>query len=520
MHKVYDCLVVGGGIAGITATAYLKKYGYDVLLVEQQIKLGGLIGTFERDGFFFDQGIRAFENSGILFPMLKAFDIKIDMVKNPVKLGMVNDFVDLSGPNFLSEYQDMLSKYYPNEKENIEKIILKIDKVIKQMDVLYEIDNPIFLEGKYELNYVLKTLFPWLKRYKKSMKDSKEFQMGVGNYLRQFTKNQSLIDIITQHFFELTPAFFALSYFGFYREYQYPIGGTSVLIDKLESYLISNQTEIWKNTKVTSIDAINKVAYTNLGEIIRYKKLIWAGNQKSLYNSLHDTSKKKVKKMFDIVNESRGSDSVLTLNLGTTLDLKYLEKLTGPHAFFTPYPIGISILGKFEDAIDKDKYVKDFIKYTTYEISIPKLRDKNMAPEGKVGLIISTLFSYDLTKYYRDINKFEHFKTLVMEGIIDVLEKMLFKDLKNNIVLKNMATPLTIESFTGNLDGSITGWSYANKNIPAINDFSYIKNSVLTPIKDIYQCGQWTFSPAGMPTSVLTGKVASDKIIKGKRKHV
>jgi hypothetical protein len=30
----------------------------------------------------------------------------------------------------------------------------------------------------------------------------------------------------------------------------------------------------------------------------------------------------------------------------------------------------------------------------------------------------------------------------------------------------------------------------------------------------VYQAGQWTYSPSGVPISILTGKLAADKAIK------
>jgi len=39
-------------------------------------------------------------------------------------------------------------------------------------------------------------------------------------------------------------------------------------------------------------------------------------------------------------------------------------------------------------------------------------------------------------------------------------------------------------------------------------------SSVKTPIPDILQTGQWVYSPAGIPTAVLTGWLAAQSIIK------
>mgnify|MGYP003797427591 CR=1 FL=1 len=48
--------------------------------------------------------------------------------------------------------------------------------------------------------------------------------------------------------------------------------------------------------------------------------------------------------------------------------------------------------------------------------------------------------------------------------------------------------------------------------MPAENRFKRIAGAIRTPIEDIYQCGQWTFSPSGLPVSILTGKLAADAV--------
>jgi len=55
-----DILVVGGGIAGLTVAYDLGRRGLDVLVLEEQERLGGLISTFARDGFLMDGGPDAF----------------------------------------------------------------------------------------------------------------------------------------------------------------------------------------------------------------------------------------------------------------------------------------------------------------------------------------------------------------------------------------------------------------------------------------------------------------------------
>ena len=77
-----------------------------------------------------------------------------------------------------------------------------------------------------------------------------------------------------------------------------------------------------------------------------------------------------------------------------------------------------------------------------------------------------------------------------------------------------ISTPLTLEKLTGNSDGGITGWSFTNSFIPAVHSMAKIARSVDTPIPNVSQAGQWTFSPSGLPISILTGKLAADQVIK------
>ena len=88
--------------------------------------------------------------------------------------------------------------------------------------------------------------------------------------------------------------------------------------------------------------------------------------------------------------------------------------------------------------------------------------------------------------------------------------------LKDKIIARFSFTPLSIENRIGSSEGAIVGWSF-QKSMPVINKIHISDRSVLTPIPSIYQAGQWAYSPAGVPMSILTGKIAADKILKKMR---
>ncbi len=57
----YDCVVIGSGLAGLTAANTLARSGQSVLLLEQHYKLGGMATWFKRPGgHIFDISLHGF----------------------------------------------------------------------------------------------------------------------------------------------------------------------------------------------------------------------------------------------------------------------------------------------------------------------------------------------------------------------------------------------------------------------------------------------------------------------------
>lgn len=510
--KTYDIIVVGGGLAGLTAGAYTSKEGLRTLVIEMGEKTGGLVNSFVSEGFHFDGGIRAFENSGIIFPMLKELGIKIDFVKNPVSIGIEDKYLKLGNKESLNEYNDFLKDIFPENQKDIDKITEQIKKVMGYMDVLYGIDNPLFVDVKNDKEYLFKTLLPWLFKYSINIKKAKALNKPINDYMKEFTSNQILIDMITQHFFKETPSFFALSYFSLYLDYSYPLGGTGVLAREMNKFIEKNNGEILLNTKVIELDIDNKSVLTNGGNELKYKKLIWAGDMTTLYDSIKSRNE-KILAQKELIKKNKGGDSVFSLFLGIDLDKTFFQQKCGAHMFYTPKKQGISTI---ETSFEKDSvdWLKEYLELTTYEISCPVLRDENLVPKGKSGLIISTLLDYEIVKKASEEGSYEELKKTCENQIIDILDSTIFKGIKDKILYRSSSTPITIERITGNSGGAITGWSFETEKIPCENRFQKIQESVNTILPDVYQAGQWTFSPSGLPVSILTGRLAAREVMK------
>src|SRR6056297_1723501 len=109
----YHTIIVGGGIAGLTAAAYLARAGKKVLLLEKNSEFGGLVSSFTSDGFHFEAGVRALESAGIILPMLEDLGIKLEVVRSKVSVGVENQILSIEDLDSVLEYRDFLVKLYP-----------------------------------------------------------------------------------------------------------------------------------------------------------------------------------------------------------------------------------------------------------------------------------------------------------------------------------------------------------------------------------------------------------------------
>jgi phytoene dehydrogenase-like protein len=532
-ENTYNTIIVGGGIAGLTSAAYLSRAKQKILLIEKNKECGGLVNSFTRDGFHFDAGVRALEDAGIIFPMLKDLGIQLDVVKSKVSLGIENEILHIENIDSLLKYRELLTKLFPECKREIDEVIKIIRKIMKHMDVLYGIENPVFKDLKRDRDFIFKKLLPWLPKFIFTVGKINRIKMPVEEYLKTFVKNRSLRDIISQHFFKNTPAFFALSYFSLYLDYFYPKGGVGKLSEALKNKILECGGEIKTETKIIEVMGYKCLVIDQNNISYKYDNLIWAADLKTLYKiaktegflpniktKFEDTKNKMLK--------NRGGDSVFSLFLEVDEPLESFRKIANGHFFYTPSKLGLGethreelnyLLSNFEK-VEKEQiltWLDKFTKLNTYEISIPGLKDPELVPPGKTGIIISFLAEYDLFNKIQKAGWLDEFISEFENRVLSVISDSVYPMLKDKIIARFSFTPLSIENRVGSSEGAITGWSF-QKSMPVINKIQIADRSVLTPVPSIFQAGQWAYSPAGVPMSVLTGKLAADRALKRMKK--
>lgn len=524
-----DIIVVGGGIAGLTAALTLAHKGRDVLLIEKNGRCGGLMNSFERDGFRFEGGARALVNAGLVKPLIKEFGLDIEVLPNPITLGIEDKRLVIAGEESLSAYARMLKELYPESGEDVDRIIHAVHDIIEDMKVLYGVDNPLFTKKKKNLLTLAPSVVAWTFRFFRTMYRISRMNTPFDEYLDTISSNRSLKDIIGQHFFRKTPVFFALSYFALYNDYIYPRGGVGAFIDTLADAVRKHGGEVRCGTEIVRVDAHEKTVTDSAGGVYRYNRMIWAGDLKTLYAvSRADGIGQKEQALFESrgrkIAAARGAESVFTVFAAADLPPESFGRTTSGHVFHTPDRGGLGQLNTLEpeellgrrERVSKDEvyqWLHRFCIRNTFEISIPALRDPDAAPPGRTGIIISALFDYELTVRIRAAGWYEEFKKRVEEEFIGIISSSLYPGLGDRILFSFSASPLSIYDWAGSSEGSIVGWSF-EQDIPVATSMFRMADSVKTALPDVYAAGKWVYSPAGGPTAIMTGRIAAKKCMK------
>lgn len=132
-------IIIGSGMSGLTAAAYLARAGHQVIIYEQYKEIGGVTATLRRNGFGWDLGPLLLEGFGPKEPageILAELEIADRVRTIQDDRGAV--FPDFSfwkpdhyaGPYWRREY---LKKIFPEEREGLDRYYRFYDQVMDLM---------------------------------------------------------------------------------------------------------------------------------------------------------------------------------------------------------------------------------------------------------------------------------------------------------------------------------------------------------------------------------------------------
>jgi len=116
--------------------------------------------------------------------------------------------------------------------------------------------------------------------------------------------------------------------------------------------------------------------------------------------------------------------------------------------------------------------------------------------------------SYDYWKKLRENPEaYKAEKEKIADDVIAGLEER-FPGITAQVEMRDVATPITWERYTGNWRGAYEGWMFDAKSL-----MSSMKKT-LPGLKNFYMAGQWVNPGGGMPTAAMSGRQTIQMICK------
>jgi len=305
-------------------------------------------------------------------------------------------------------------------------------------------------------------------------------------------------------YFGLPPERISALYYAFpYYSYlcgggYYPKGGSATIAVALQEAISDNGGVIKLNSCVTKI-IIDKGrasgVKTQTGDEF-FSKIIISNidSRKTFFNLV---GPEYLPKCFaSRIEKMQPSISAFQLYLGLNINLKD-RGVNDYEIFFNPsYDTQRQFLTALNQEIDEE----------VFTLTIYSNIDSTVAPKGKSVVGITTLSGYDV---WLNLSKeeYEKKKQEMAKILIKKVEEKIIPDLSLCIEKIEMATPLTMERYTGNSKGAIYGWS----QIPSQSGIR--RQNFKTPIKNLYLASAWTWIGGGISTVVNSGYLVAKHIL-------
>ena len=133
----YDVIIIGSGLAGLSAGAKLTKAGKKVLILEQHKIVGGCATCFKRDPYTFDVSLHELNGVGrnkYSYPFYQDLNVleNLTFLKIPEFYRFIGPDIDIVVPNNIVQVKRLLLEKFPHEERGIHtffKVIFKIRSV-------------------------------------------------------------------------------------------------------------------------------------------------------------------------------------------------------------------------------------------------------------------------------------------------------------------------------------------------------------------------------------------------------
>lgn len=480
-----NVIVIGAGVAGLTAGTYLQSSGFNVMILEQHFIPGGLSTSWTRKGYLFEGGMHWLTGSSPKLTLNRIWH-EVGALKdnNPV---FNNDpfYTLIDGNRTLNLYRDIdrLEKHFisfaPEDRPAIRRMCRDVRLFMNVHMPVSDVSGLKTSRHTHPSAAELCAMAPAVLRLPALAKQS------YTDYVAQF-KNKDirhlLLTVIGTRYnalsFIYTLASFASGDCG------YPEGGSLRMTQNMADTFTALGGRIQFRTKVDTVVVGNgRVTGVSAdGNFIPADKVVVTLDTRQAIDTLFNPplSEKWSQKMRKTVV----SEQNMFLCLGIKADL-------------SKYPRGFVI--PLETPFEAADLSFDELRLNNYA------RYEGHSPEGCTALTCLLLGpSYGWWKARKEGGTYRQEKEKLIQRFIAMLEKHI-PEIAGNVEVTDAATPCTYERYTGCFEG---GWM--SVWAPGGSSFTFPAKSKTAG--GVYFAGERSMMPGGLPITVWAGRRAAQVV--------
>ena len=498
-----DAIIIGAGVGGLSAAAYLAQAGRRVLVLEQDSHLGGTAHIFRRSGFTFPTGPQSVTVPDYIAHGLRELGIErsLSFKRDCFQVRRGNLDVMISVP--LHQLSKQLMDHFPEEKKGIRAVIKILEDVIDALDVLQPDDLIEQGSGCRTDGNACAVIERWGRVPARDLIESNVQDQTLKDLLGSQGTSETVMSVVL-----LAQMWRFMSRVGIWYITEGIDSVPELLADRVRSF----GGDIRLGERVVSI-LVKEGAAAGVelagGTIIKapfvisdadYRETIigllppdvFLGNEKEEISRMPLTS------------------SAFSVFLGVKRGLIDLSAFRGDH-LMVKLKEGKPLPWEMKKPVPED-FMKDEIWLSWWSNHDPAL-----APPGCEALIIKVEAPYDMFAPFsggcRGCHQ-EHYYSLkeeMADALVSAASNVL-PGLPGAVVVREVATPLTYKFWGHRSEGSVAGWSWRSgeKSEP------WTRSLAVTKVPGLLMVGLQSFTRlfyGGMGTSIYSGKYASDLVL-------
>jgi len=473
-------IIIGAGIAGLSAGCYALMNGYGAEIFELHDKPGGLCTSWKRKDFIIDGCLHWLVGSSPANNFYQAWqELGAVQGRKFIDHEVYLQVKDSSGKTLVI-YTDVnrLEKHLLELSSQDEKLIKSFTSAIRKFSGF---NPPLNTDSLKALVSMAPYLYPFWKWSKTSIQNfSAKFQ---DPFLKKAFLAMFDLPDFPMAFVIITLAWMNTGSSG------YPIGGSLEFSRAIEQRFLKLGGKMHYRARVEKILVQNNRAVgVKLQDGAEHKAdvVISAADGHSTIFKMLDGKfiDDEIKKRYATMPRFK---SLIQVSLGVNKDMTREPALA---QYMLDKPVRIA--GEVQDSFSIHNYA----------------HDPTLAPAGKAVLVCRFLSAINnWRELANNKERYEAEKQKIIDTVLGLVESK-YPGISENVEMADVATPMTFERYTENWEGSMEGWLITTKN------FLARMKRTLPGLENFYMAGQWLQPGGGVPTGAIMGREVINTICK------